>query len=84
MENIFRLGDILGSHGDEYKDVFWGVAQRDLVEVYRRFRGACYLHYNGYNYQANDSSELKDLARRLAKLRIQITPPDWTLIMSFL
>jgi hypothetical protein len=27
--------------------VFWIVAPWDLVEVYRRFRGACYLHHQG-------------------------------------
>jgi hypothetical protein len=27
--------------------VFWVVAPRSLVEVYRRFRGACYLHLHG-------------------------------------
>jgi hypothetical protein len=27
--------------------VFWVVAASSLVEVYRRFRGACCLHYQG-------------------------------------
>jgi hypothetical protein len=27
--------------------VFWVVAPRSLVEFYRRFRGACYLYYQG-------------------------------------
>jgi hypothetical protein len=27
--------------------VFWGVAPCSLVEVYRRFRGACCLHHQG-------------------------------------
>jgi hypothetical protein len=34
-----------GSHGCEYEDVFWDVAPCSLVEVYRRFRGACCLHH---------------------------------------
>jgi hypothetical protein len=34
-----------GSHGGEYEDgSFWVVTPCSLVEVYRRFRGACYLH----------------------------------------
>jgi hypothetical protein len=27
--------------------VFWDVAPRSLVEAYRRFKGACYLHHQG-------------------------------------
>jgi hypothetical protein len=27
--------------------VFWDVAPCSLVEVYRRFRGACFLHHQG-------------------------------------
>jgi hypothetical protein len=33
-------GEISGSHGGEYEDVFWVVATYSLVDVYRRFRGA--------------------------------------------
>jgi hypothetical protein len=29
--------------------VFWVVAPCSLPEVYRRFRGACYLHHQGDN-----------------------------------
>jgi hypothetical protein len=29
------------------KAVFWVVAPSSLVEVYRRFRGACYFHHQG-------------------------------------
>jgi hypothetical protein len=29
------------------KAVFWVVAPRSLVEVYRHFRGACCLHHQG-------------------------------------
>jgi hypothetical protein len=29
------------------EDVFGDVAPCSLVEVYRRFRGACYLHHHG-------------------------------------
>jgi hypothetical protein len=32
--------------------VFWVVAPYCLVEVYRRFRGACFLHYQGDEYAA--------------------------------
>jgi hypothetical protein len=28
--------------------VFWVVVTCSLVEVYRRFRGACCLHHQGY------------------------------------
>jgi hypothetical protein len=40
------ISEISGSHGGMYEDaVFWVVAPRRPVEVYRRFRGACCLHY---------------------------------------
>jgi hypothetical protein len=38
------LDEISGSHGGEYEDVFWDVAPCSLVEVYRRFIGACCHH----------------------------------------
>jgi hypothetical protein len=31
--------------------VFWDVAPCSLVEVYRHFRGAYYLHHQGEEYQ---------------------------------
>jgi hypothetical protein len=34
-----ELGEISGSHGGEYEDVFWDVAPCSLVDVYRRFSG---------------------------------------------
>jgi hypothetical protein len=40
--------EISGSHGGSMKmAVFWVVAPCCLVEVYRRFRGACCLHHQG-------------------------------------
>jgi hypothetical protein len=42
-----NIGEISGSHGDEYEGVFWNVAPCSLVEVYRRFRGACCLRHQG-------------------------------------
>jgi hypothetical protein len=35
--------------------VFWAVTPCSLVEVYRRFRGACYLHHQGDESGADDS-----------------------------
>jgi hypothetical protein len=32
--------------------VFWVVEQCSLVEVYRRFRGACYLHISALMMEA--------------------------------
>jgi hypothetical protein len=32
--------------------VFWDVMPRSLVEVYRRFRGACCLHHRGDEFLA--------------------------------
>jgi hypothetical protein len=29
--------------------IFWDVAPRSLVEVYRRFKGACFLHHQGHS-----------------------------------
>jgi hypothetical protein len=37
------------------KAVFWDVAPCSLVEVYRRFRGAYCLHYQGDEEAANTS-----------------------------
>jgi hypothetical protein len=34
--------------------VFWVVAPRRLVEVYRRFRGACCLHHQGGTYRPDN------------------------------
>jgi hypothetical protein len=34
--------------------VFWVVAPGSLVEVYRRFRGTCYLHHQGDNGGPDD------------------------------
>jgi hypothetical protein len=40
--------EISGSHGSEYEDGYiWVVKPWCLIEVYRRFRGACCLHYQG-------------------------------------
>jgi hypothetical protein len=30
--------------------VFWVIAPCSLVQVYRRFRGACCLHHQGYRF----------------------------------
>jgi hypothetical protein len=47
IENNF-LSEISGSHGGEYEGCYLlGVAPCSLVEVYRRFRGAWYLHHQG-------------------------------------
>jgi hypothetical protein len=40
-------GEIAGSLGGDYENVFWDVAPCSLVEVYRRFRGAYCLHHQG-------------------------------------
>jgi hypothetical protein len=34
-------------------DVFWVVASCSMVEVYQRFRGACYLHHQGDETSVN-------------------------------
>jgi hypothetical protein len=40
------FGEISGFHGGNMKmTVFWDVAPCSLVEIYRRFRGACPLHH---------------------------------------
>jgi hypothetical protein len=40
-----RLGRITGSHGGEYEnDSLLGYS---LVEIYRRFRDACFIHLQG-------------------------------------
>jgi hypothetical protein len=44
---LLSLGEISGSHGGEYEDVFWDVEHCSLVEVYWRLRGACCLHHQG-------------------------------------
>jgi hypothetical protein len=44
---VVYFGEISGSYGGVYEDDFWDVAPCSLVEVYRRFRGACCLHYQG-------------------------------------
>jgi hypothetical protein len=47
------LAEISGSYGGEYEDVFfWVGAPCSLVEVYRRFRGACCLQHQGDEYTA--------------------------------
>jgi hypothetical protein len=40
------LGDISYSHCGEY--VLWDVAPCGLVQIYRRFRDAYYIHHKGY------------------------------------
>jgi hypothetical protein len=37
--------------------VFWDIAPSSLVEVYRYFRGACCLHYQGDMVEAVSTSE---------------------------
>jgi hypothetical protein len=39
------------------KTVFWLVAPCSLVEVYRRFRGACYVHHHGGNQYPDHSDD---------------------------
>jgi hypothetical protein len=37
-------GEISGSHGDEYEDVFWGVATCSVPEIDWCFKDAYYRH----------------------------------------
>jgi hypothetical protein len=46
----FAETSISGPQGGAYEDVFWDVAPCLLVESYRRFRGASYLHHQGYRF----------------------------------
>jgi hypothetical protein len=39
-------------------DVFWVVAPCSLVEVYRRFRGACCLHHQGMQSKREDEQNI--------------------------
>jgi hypothetical protein len=47
--------------------VFWVVAPCSLVEVYQRFRGPCYLHYQGDEYNPEDSRQRIELLNECKK-----------------
>jgi hypothetical protein len=48
VKAIHEVGVISVSHGGEYKhDSLWDIAPRSLIEIDRRFRGACCLHLQG-------------------------------------
>jgi hypothetical protein len=42
---LLFFGEISGSRGGDYEDVFWDVAPYSLVEVHLLFRDVCCLHH---------------------------------------
>jgi hypothetical protein len=50
--------------------VFWVVAPCSLVEVYRRFRGACCLHHQGDRNNREDSVLLVYSVHRIDPINI--------------
>jgi hypothetical protein len=50
--------------------VFWVAAPCSLVEVYRRFRGACYLHHQGVSNMFNLNINIEKHANLMHHLRI--------------
>jgi hypothetical protein len=71
------VDEISGSHGGENKNCFfWVVASCSLVELYRRFRGACCLHRpddGGSKYIRNVGKLLPDYTAQQSRKQPSLT-----------
>jgi hypothetical protein len=57
--------------------VFWDVSPCSLVEIYRRFRCACCLHYQGSKYLWNVGKFLLDSKTQYPEWHSPSTSPLW-------